>query len=138
MDPPTDTTLEQIESYFSSLEEFLSSSLTSVAPDMPHLREIAQRIWDDLTRFGPPALPGLGSFEIPASPPPPPPPPPSIWSDAVAHWMKGNKVWAAGVGAAALGAGLLVGYGVVTYRRYLVLARKREAIKDRREVVGEA
>ncbi|KAF8590061.1 hypothetical protein K439DRAFT_1628271 [Ramaria rubella] len=133
------TTVEQIESYFISVEEFLSSSLTSVAPDMPHLHEIANRIWADITRFGPPSfpkLPGLGSFEIPPSPPLPPPPPPPTWTDGLADWANEHKWAAAGAGVGVLGVGLLAGYGVIKYRGYAAVnAKRKDASKERREVV---
>lgn len=134
----TGTTVEQVESYFISVEEFLSSSLTSVAPDLPHLHEIANRIWADITRFGPPSLPqlpGLGSFEVPPSPPPPPPTPPT-WSEGLGEWASEHKLAIAG-GSVVVGAGLVAGYGVLKYKRDVAMhAKRKDASKERREVVG--
>lgn len=136
------TSVEQIEAYISSLEEFLSSSLTSVAPDLPHLNEIAHRIWADITRFGPPSLPqlpGLGSFEVPPSAPLPPPPPPPTWAESLSWWAADHKWTAAGAGIGVVGASLLAGYGVVRYKRNSAANAKREKLgKERREVVGKS
>ena len=133
------TTVEQIESYFISVEEFLSSSLTSVAPDLPHLHEIANRIWADITRFGPPSLPqlpGLGSFEVPPSPPLPPPTPPT-WSESLGDWASEHKLAIAGASVGLVGAGILAGYSTVRYRRNAAIkAKRKDTSKDRREVVG--
>ncbi|KAF8512265.1 hypothetical protein JB92DRAFT_2929424 [Gautieria morchelliformis] len=132
------TTVEQIESYFFSVEEFLSSSLTSVAPDLPHLHEIANRIWADITRFGPPSLPqlpGLGSFEVPPSPPLPPPPPPT-WSESLGDWAGEHKGTIVGASVGLVGFGLLAGYGVLKYRRDAAIqAKRKDMSKERREVV---
>jgi hypothetical protein len=131
--------VEQIESYFFSVEEFLSSSLTSVAPDLPHLHEIANRIWADITRFGPPSLPqlpGLGSFEVPPSPPLPPPPPPT-WSESLGDWADEHKGTMVGASVGLVGFGLLAGYGVLKYRRNAAIqAKRKDTSKERREVVG--
>jgi len=132
------TPYEKLESYYATVEEFLSSSLTNVAPDVPHLRQVVNRIWDDITRFGPPSipqLPGLGSFEVPAKAPLPAPPPPLAWSESVSEWVGEHKLLVAGAGVGIVGGGLLVGYSVWRYRRYLTVTRRREA-KERREVVG--
>ncbi|KAF8511118.1 hypothetical protein BU17DRAFT_97463 [Hysterangium stoloniferum] len=129
-------TFEQIESYFASLEVYLSSSFAGVAPDLPHVREIVNRIWADITRFGPPSipqLPGLGTFEIPPPPPPPTPVPPP-WSDSLMDWMGKHKLIAVSAGVGVVGAGLLTGYSVARYRRYCARAKRKET-KDRREVV---
>ena len=112
--------------------------MTSVAPDLPHLHEIANRIWADITRFGPPSLPqlpGLGSFEVPPSPPLPPPPPPT-WSESLGEWTSEHKA-IAGFSVVFVGAGLLAGYGVLKYRHNAAIhAKRKDASKERREVVG--
>lgn len=106
---------------------------------MPQLHEIANRIWADITRFGPPSLPqlpGLGSFEVPPSPPLPPPTPPT-WSESLGDWAAQHKWTAAGTSVGIVGSGLLAGYGMLRYRRQAAMqAKRRDAGRERREVVG--
>ncbi|GJJ12560.1 hypothetical protein Clacol_006803 [Clathrus columnatus] len=128
------TTMEQIESYFISVEEFFSSSLTSVAPDLPHLREAAHRIWTDITRFGPPSLPnipGLGSFKIPPPPPPPPlKPPPSTWD-----WLSDHRWIVVGTSAGIISTSILTAYGLMSFKRYC--SRVNESANGKRhQIVG--
>lgn len=129
------STIEQIESYFVSVEEFLSSSLTSVAPDLPHLREVAYRVWNDITRFGPPSLPripSLGSFEIPPPPPPPvPTPPPSLW-----EWLSDHKWIVVGASAGLISSNILLWYSVPRLKQYYArLAESRDGKRHQIVVV---
>ena len=72
-------TIEQIEDYLESVEELVVSSLSAATPDLPKVSEAINRLWQDVLRHSPQAVPaslkGLGAFEVPPPPPPPPPPP---------------------------------------------------------------
>lgn len=109
--------IQQIEEVLESLEGVVYASLSAATPDLPGVRETFNRLWDDVSRFGP-NLPdihvrmsGLGDFHVP--PPPPPPPPPKNVLDKVVDWCQENPWIVLSVG---LGAGLLVGYGSHKYR----------------------
>ncbi|KAL0946791.1 hypothetical protein HGRIS_012964 [Hohenbuehelia grisea] len=133
-------TVEQIEEYIESLEELVFSSIT--IPEAPNVREAVNRIWVDISRYGPglPSFPevriqALGDFEVP---PPPPPPPPLLSSHSLlsrsTSWV-GRHPWkaCAGLTVGVIGAGLLVGYG----NAYLKVSKKRvkSASDERRQVV---
>lgn len=124
-------TQEQVEDYLSSIGDYIS---TIPVPTLPNLGELAEKVLDDIRRFGPlPSLPqvvasvpGLGAFEVPAPPPPPPPPP----SEPL--WTRPWFLAAAGLGTASVG--LMVAY------RWQRKDRRRLDSKDRplplRELVG--
>lgn len=129
---------DEIERYLEELDEWVVSSLHAVTPEIPPLSSIAQRIWNDLAKFGPPALPqipGLGSFQVP--PPPPPPPAPKGILETTSDWVVDHK-WkaaAAGVGFV-VGSGLLAGYAGY-WRRNRVLSKTKKN-GSRRRVAGES
>ena len=133
-------TIEEIEEYLQSIEELLYSSVYFATPDLPNLREVVNRLWDDVSRYGPPGLPtsfpeipNLGVFEVP---PPPPPVVPKSWMDKSADWVRGHPWTTSGLVAGVVGAGLLVGYGV--YRTRETRVRKIKAVtRERRQVIGE-
>ena len=133
--------VQQIEEVLESLEDIVYASLSAATPDLPRVRETFDRLWDDVSRFGPNLpdihvrVPGLGDFHVP--PPPPPPPPPKDMVEKLIDWCQENPWTVLGVG---VGAGLLVGYGSHKYR-----ARRRQRVRhistasvpcERRQVVG--
>lgn len=106
-------TQEDLDSYLTSLDELVHS----LTPELPNLNEAIHRLWDDIARFGP-NLPDihLPGIEVHVPPPPPPPPPPPV----VQGWIEKHQTV---VGAVAIGAGLLVGYGA--YRLIRVRRARR-------------
>ena len=76
-------TVENIEAYLQHVEEIVVASISQAAPDMPSVKQVFQRLHEDIARFWPQSLsqlpdiklPNLGPFEVPPPPPPPPPPP---------------------------------------------------------------
>ena len=136
-------TVEQIEDYLESVEELIVSSLSAATPDLPKVSEAIHRLWQDVLRHSPQAVPaslkGLGAFEVP--PPPPPPPPPRTFWENSAEWVADHP-WttAAGIGVGVVGAGLLVGYAHPRIKhRARVGVRKHApaASTERRQVIGE-
>ncbi|KAI0723722.1 hypothetical protein C8T65DRAFT_564061 [Cerioporus squamosus] len=133
-------TVEQIEDYLESVEELIVSSLSAATPDLPKVSEAINRLWQDVLRHSPQAVPaslkGLGAFEVP--PPPPPPPPPKGFWESTAGWVADHPWTIAGIGISFVGAGLLVGYAHPRFRhRARVGARKHAAAAstERRQVV---
>jgi hypothetical protein len=133
--------VQQIEEVLESLEDIVYASLSAATPDLPRVRETFDRLWDDVSRFGPNLpdihvrVPGLGDFHVP--PPPPPPPPPKGMVEKLIDWCQENPWTVLGVG---VGAGLLVGYGSHKYRvhrRQRVRHISTTSIpRERRQVVG--
>lgn len=135
-------TQEEIESYLESAEEFLFSSVSSVTNEIPNVREAAQRLWLDLSRYGPASLsslqdihiPGLGNFEVPA---PPPPPPPKSWLEESTVWC-GQHPWkTSGIVVGVIGVGLLAGYVFIQTRYEVIRRMKASSANERRQVVGK-
>jgi hypothetical protein len=129
---------EQIEEYLNELDEWAWRTLQTAAADIPSLDAIANRIWADLGRFGPPQIqiPGLGVFDIP--PNPPPPPDPGLW-DRTGNWIVGNRWKAFGLGAGfVIGSGLLAGYASSRIRAARRRNKKRVSSQkgERKEVAG--
>ncbi|KIJ10508.1 hypothetical protein PAXINDRAFT_164271 [Paxillus involutus ATCC 200175] len=134
-------TIDELERYFESVEYFVSESLAAVSPDLPNIREAVNRLWVDISRFGPPSfpslpdihVPGLGAFEIP---PPPPPPPPKSFINKAGDWIIQHPWITSGMVISALGAGLLAGYSTVhtrsVHRRRIKIAA---AQPEKRQVV---
>jgi len=131
---------QRIEEVLESLEEIVYASLSAATPDLPGLQETFNRLWDDVSRFGPNLpdihVPSLGDFHVP--PPPPPPPPPKTIVERSIDWCQDNPWTVLGVG---LGAGLLIGYGSHKCRVY----RRQRGVRnisaasvprERRQVVG--
>jgi hypothetical protein len=136
-------TVEQIEEYLDSLEEVLFSSLSAATPDLPNVREVVNRLWLDISRYGPGIpvpevnLSALGDFEVP--PPPPPPPPPPSWMDSSTNWISQNPRKASGIivgVVGAIGAGLLAGNGTI-YMKTAKVRRLKAITNERRQVVGK-
>jgi len=139
---PMFPSIQQIEDVLESLEDIVYVSLSAATPDLPGVRETFNRLWDDVSRFGPNLpdihvrVPSLGDFHVP--PPPPPPPPPKSIVEKSIDWCQENPWAVLGLG---LGAGLLVGYGSHKYRVY----RRQRGVRhistvsvprERRQVVG--
>ncbi|RPD67955.1 hypothetical protein L226DRAFT_555675 [Lentinus tigrinus ALCF2SS1-7] len=133
-------TIEQIEDYLESVEELIVSSLSAATPDLPKVSETINRLWQDVLRHSPQAVPsslkGLGAFEVP--PPPPPPPPPKGFWESTADWVADHPWTTAGISVGFVGAGLLVGYAHPRLRhRTRIGARKHAAAAntERRQVI---
>ncbi|KAH7889594.1 hypothetical protein F5I97DRAFT_555761 [Phlebopus sp. FC_14] len=134
-------TIDELEQYFESVERFVSQSLAAASPDLPNIREAVNRLWVDISRFGPPGLsnlpdihvPGLGAFEVP---PPPPPPPPKSLLEKTSDYIGQHPRITAGAVIAVLGFGLLAGYSTIqtryAHRRKI---RPATATPDKRQVV---
>ena len=139
---PMFPSIQQIERVLESLEDIVYASLSAATPNLPGVRETFDRLWDDVSRFGPNLpdihvrMPSLGDFHVP--PAPPPPPPPKGLAEKLVDWCQENPWTVLGAG---LGAGLLVGYGSHKYR-----VHRRQRIRhisttsvprERRQVVGK-
>ncbi|TFK42479.1 hypothetical protein BDQ12DRAFT_703011 [Crucibulum laeve] len=130
--------VEKIEEYLASVEEYFFSSLSAVTHSVPDVHEAVNRIWVDISRYGPgmPAfpevhIPTLGDFQVP--PPPPPPPPSPSWIGRSAGWV-GKHPWkTSGIAIGVVGAGLLVGYTTMTTKRNTYRVRVKST--ERRQVV---
>jgi hypothetical protein len=131
-------TVEEIEDYLQSIEGLFYSTVYSATPDLPNFREAVHRLWIDVSRYGPglpasfPEIPGLGVFEVP----PPPPPVPKSWLEGSTHWVGTHPWTTSGIVVGALGAGLLVSYGVYRMKE-AGITKIRAVSKERRQVVGE-
>ena len=126
--------LDKVEEYL----QYVEVKLHSAWSDLPDVRDALDRLWQDVSRYGPQLpknvrVPGLGDFEVPAPPPPPPPPP--AWSERAVGWVERHPYGAAGAVVAVAAGGLIVGYGPA-YARSLRAARRREETQERRQVVG--
>lgn len=132
--------VEKIEEYLESLEEYFFSSLSAATTDLPNMHEAVNRLWADISRYGPgmPSLPEMhlpGYFQVPPPPPPPPPPMPLSWLDRSTNWTKRHPWTMSGIALGVVGASLLVGYRNVNNRKrshYKIKAQSNE----RRQVVG--
>ncbi|KAF5315937.1 hypothetical protein D9611_004797 [Ephemerocybe angulata] len=108
---------ETIEGYLHSVENYFYASVTAVTGGLPDVNEVANRLWIDISRYGPgmPAfpevhIPSLGDFQVPPPPPPPPKAPPSSFVNSLANWAHDNPKKASGVVVGVVGTGLLIGY----------------------------
>jgi hypothetical protein len=139
--------LENLEEYLASVENYFYSSVTAVSFSLPDVHQAVNQLWVDISRYGPgmPAfpevrMPTLGDFQVPPPPPPPPPPPdPPSWLEQSALWI-GRHPWkASGIVVGAVGAGLLVGYRDLWFKRRRVYATsvKTSSSIERRQIVGE-
>ena len=134
--------LDNVEEYFAIVEEYFYSSVTAVSRGFP---EAVNQLWVDISRYGPgmPAfpevhIPTLGDFQVPPPPPPPPPMPTSLLEQSAA-WMERHPWKTSGIVVGAVGAGLLVGYRGLWFRRRHVYATsiKTSSSAERRQIVGE-
>ncbi|RDB21093.1 hypothetical protein Hypma_011790 [Hypsizygus marmoreus] len=137
-----DDTVEKIEEYLESLEEYFFSSLAAATTDLPNIHEAVNRLWVDISRYGPgmPSfpdvhLPTLGDFQVPPPPPPPPPPPHLTCLARSADWMKRHPWTVSGVAVGVVGAGLLVGYRSFSAKRRNIYRVKAQSTERRQVVV---
>ncbi|KAH9005339.1 hypothetical protein EDB86DRAFT_3190408 [Lactarius hatsudake] len=132
--------LENIQERLESAEDYIYVSFSSVKAEMPNIQEALNRLWADVSRFGPTIpeirLPVLGDFEIPPPLLPPPPPPPTSLIDTATDWATENPWKASGLGVGVVGIGLLVGYNAYRARTQSRFHRKSHtATHERRQVV---
>jgi len=131
---------EGIQDYIESVEDYVYVSYTSAMAEMPNIHEALNRLWADVSRFGP-AIPEIRLpvlVEVPSPPPPPPPPPPpgSLFNN-VTDWVTENPWKASGIGVGVVGVGLLVGYNAYWARTQSRLHKRHHAAThERRQVVG--
>ncbi|KAI6045545.1 hypothetical protein EDC04DRAFT_3053877 [Pisolithus marmoratus] len=132
-------TIDEVEQYFETVERLVSDSLTAASLDLPNIREAVNRLWVDITRYGPtfPEIHAgrLGPFELPAPPPPPPPPPKSL-IEKTGDWLKDHSWVVSGLILSTLGLGLFAGYRAISakhaFRRRI---KPSTTVPDRRQVV---
>jgi hypothetical protein len=125
-----------IQDYLESIEDYVYVSFSSARAEMPNIHEALNRLWADVSRFGP-AIPEIRLpvlIEVPPPPPPPPPPPSSSIFDNVMDWAAENP-WKA---TSVVGVGLLVGYNAYRARTQASLLHRRPHTTnhERRQVVG--
>lgn len=138
--------LDDIEEYLASVEQYFFSSVTAVSHTLPDVHEAVNQLWVDISRYGPgmPAfpevhIPTLGDFQVPPPLPPPLPPVQSSWLEKSAAWI-GHHPWkASGIVVGTVGAGLLVGYRGIWFKRRHIYATsmKTSSSVERRQIVGE-
>ena len=138
--------VEAIEEYLDAVEEYFFSSLSVVTNGLPNVHEAVNRLWVDISRYGPgmPAFPDvhvptLGDFQVPPPPPPVPEPVPSSCITRSLEWA-GNHPWkASGLVFGVLGAGFLAGYHNTSStrvgRRY---NHKNISTSEPKQVVGKS
>ncbi|KAG5645080.1 hypothetical protein DXG03_007170 [Asterophora parasitica] len=117
-------TLDKVEEYLESLEEYFFSSLAAATTDLPNIHEAVNRLWIDIARYGPgmPSfpemhLPALGDFQVPPPPPPPPPPVHISLLEKSTNLAKRHPWVISSVAVGVVGAGLLVGYSRFNARK---------------------
>lgn len=133
-------TIDDVEQYFQTVERLVSESLTAASLDLPHIRETINRLWIDITRYGPPFpeihAGRLGPFELPAPPPPPPPPPPKSLIEKTGDWLKDHPWIVSGLVLSTLGFGLFAGYRAISakhaFRRRI---KSTTMVPEKRQVV---
>ncbi|KAG6844931.1 hypothetical protein H0H87_002415 [Tephrocybe sp. NHM501043] len=135
-------TVDKIEEYLQSLEEYFFSSLSAATTDFPNVHEAVNRLWIDISRYGPgmPSfpemhLPALGDFQVP--PPPPPPPPPAHLSliHKSANFTKRHPWLVGSVVVGLVGTSLLAVYGTF-HKKRRINHRVKAQSNERRQVVG--
>jgi hypothetical protein len=133
--------VEKLEECLGFLEQYFFSSVSTVTSSFPDVHDAVNRLWIDISRYGPqlPAfpevhLPSLGDFQIPPPPPPPPPPPKAVsWLENSWGYRHPWKAFALALGATGAGY-LLVGYTKACAQRHRVQAHRTR--NERRQVVG--
>ena len=130
---------EGIQDYLESVENYIYVSVSSAKAEMPNIQEAVNRLWADVSRFGP-AMPEIRLpvvVEVPPPPPPPPPPPASSLLDNMADWTTDHPWKASTLGVGVVGLGLLVGYHVHRARAQSRLQKRNHTTThERRQVVG--
>jgi len=131
---------EGIQEYLESVEDYIYVSFSSAKAEMPNIQEAFNRLWADVSRFGP-SMPEIRlpvTVEVPPPPPPPPPPlPPNSRLDDMADWAIENPWKASSLGVGVVGLCLLVGFHAYQARTLSKLhKRNHSATHERRRVVG--
>jgi hypothetical protein len=130
---------EGVQEYLESIEDYVYVSFSSARAEMPNIQEALNRLWADVSRFGP-AIPDIRLpvlMEVPPPPPPPPPPPSSSIFDNVTDWAAENPWKASSLGVGVVGIGLLVGYNAYRARAQAMLHKRHHTTThERRQVVG--
>jgi len=131
---------EDIQEYLETIEDHIYVSFSSAKAEMPNIQEALNRLWADVSRFGP-SMPEIRLpviVEVPPPPPPPPPPSPSSsLLDDVADWATEHPWKASSLGVGVVGLGLLVGYHAYRARTQSRLHKRyHTATHERRQVVG--
>lgn len=136
-------TVEKIEEYWESFGDYFFSSLSIATTDLPNVHEAFNKLWLDITRYGPPIpsfpamhVPVLGDFHLPPPPPPPPPPPHLSWLRECAGWTRRHPWTTSGIVLGVVGASLMVGYRNVHAKRRNEQYRVKSQSHERRQVVG--
>ena len=130
---------EGVQEYLESVEDYIYVSFTSVKAEMPNIQEALNRLWADVSRFGP-SIPEIRLpviIEVPPPPPPPPPPPTNSLLDNLTDWATENPWKASSLGVGVAGFGLLVGYNAYRVRTQSRLHKRHHTTThERRQVVG--
>lgn len=135
--------LDNVEEYVRSVEEYFYSSLSAVTYSLPDVHEVVNQLWVDISRYGPGLptfpevhIPSLGEYQVP--PPPPPPPPVSTsWITRSTDWVERHPWKTTGIVVGVVGAGLLVGYRDSLRRRKHTHRNQKAHVVEHRQVVGE-
>lgn len=138
--------LDNIEDYLASVEEYVHTSFAIVRHSLPDVHEAVNQLWVDISRYGP-GLPSFPDMQIPALgdfPVPPQPPSyravPQGFVQRSVDWAERNPGKSAGVVLGMVGAGLLVGYRGVFLRKerpHAYITKKAEgSAHERRQIVG--
>jgi hypothetical protein len=123
---------ESVQEYLESIEDHIYVSFSSARAEMPNIQEAFNRLWADVSRFGP-AIPEIRMPVLIEVPPPPPPPPPSSIFDNVTDWVAENP-WKV---SSVVGVGLLVGFNAYRARTQARLHKRPHTTNhERRQVVG--
>jgi hypothetical protein len=135
--------LDNVEEYLASVEEYFFSSVSAVSHSLPDVHGAVNQLWVDISRYGPGMsafpevhIPTLRDFQVPP-PPPPPPPMPSSYVEKFAACVGCHPWKVSGLVVGAVGAGLLVGYRDLWFKRRQVYAIKTSSSIERRQIVGE-
>ena len=136
-------TIDEVEQYFEAVECLFADALAAASFDLPNVREAVNRLWIDITRYGPPGITSLpeihggrlGPFELP--PPPPSTPLPRSLTEKAGDWLKEHPWIVSGVVVSTVGVGLFAGYCVLS-TRYPSRRRIKPAamVPEKRQVVG--
>lgn len=140
------SSLDKLEEAVHTIEQYFYSTVSTVTQGLPDVHEVANRLWIDISRYGPgiPAfpevhIPSLGDFQVP--PPPPPPPAPASFIENLGKWVQDHPRKASGVVVGVVGTGLLIGYRRAFPGRPPTRTVSNRAIAgqsgERRQVVGE-
>ncbi|KAK2466830.1 hypothetical protein APHAL10511_001088 [Amanita phalloides] len=130
--------IDKLEEYFESVENYFFASVSAVTSNFPDVHDAVNRIWVDISRYGPALpsvyLPSLGDFQVPP-PPPPPPPKPTSWLDNSCIWFSDHPWKAAGLVVGATGTCILLAGYARAYMYKSRIQRARAQTNERRQVI---